>query len=165
MLRSRHQLTEADCFFLQEARRIKTPPLNPGTPDTSTSGILIDVSAPDETGFPLHSLHTSPELGGSPKLSAPLSRQWLEYDTKHANKGNKSTHSPARNLPPALMSPKTFELNLPEHLPSSPLCPKSPKHKSGGTGICVYHGRKKSIRLKHLKRASTGESNAPPTEE
>ena len=34
-----------------------------------------------------------------------------------------------------------FELNVPEHLPSSPLCPKHPKHKSGGKGICVYHGR------------------------
>lgn len=34
-----------------------------------------------------------------------------------------------------------FEFNTPEHLPSSPLCPKNPKHKSGGTGICVYHGR------------------------
>ncbi|KAL8796426.1 MAG: hypothetical protein Q9195_001333 [Heterodermia aff. obscurata] len=34
-----------------------------------------------------------------------------------------------------------FEINVPEHLPSSPLCPKHPKHKSGGKGICVYHGR------------------------
>ena len=31
--------------------------------------------------------------------------------------------------------------NIPEHLPTSPLCPRHPKHRSGGTGICPYHGR------------------------
>ena len=35
-----------------------------------------------------------------------------------------------------------FELNVPEHLPRSPLCPLSPKHKSGGKAICPMHGRK-----------------------
>ena len=39
----------------------------------------------------------------------------------------------------------TFELNIPEHLPSSPICPKYPKHPSGGTGICPYHGRQRII--------------------
>jgi len=37
-----------------------------------------------------------------------------------------------------------FHWDVPEHLPGSPLCPLSPKHKSGGKGICVYHGRQKS---------------------
>ncbi|MCJ1297859.1 accessory factor associated with RNA polymerase II [Hypocenomyce scalaris] len=36
-----------------------------------------------------------------------------------------------------------FQLQVPEHLPNSPLCPRHPKHKSGGTGICVYHGRRR----------------------
>ncbi|KAK4888476.1 hypothetical protein LTR27_012641 [Elasticomyces elasticus] len=39
-----------------------------------------------------------------------------------------------------------FELNVPDHLPSSPLCPLNPKHKSGGKAICPLHGRKKKIR-------------------
>lgn len=39
-----------------------------------------------------------------------------------------------------------FEWDVPEHLPGSPLCPLSPKHKGGGKGICVYHGRKKLTR-------------------
>jgi hypothetical protein len=34
-----------------------------------------------------------------------------------------------------------FDWDIPDHLPSSPLCPANPKHISGGTGICVYHGR------------------------
>ncbi|KAF2395742.1 hypothetical protein EJ06DRAFT_262140 [Trichodelitschia bisporula] len=37
---------------------------------------------------------------------------------------------------------RSIEWDLPEHLPGSPLCPLSPKHKGGGRGICVYHGRK-----------------------
>jgi hypothetical protein len=36
---------------------------------------------------------------------------------------------------------EAFELDVPEHLPSSPLCPLNPKHRGGGNGICVYHGR------------------------
>lgn len=36
------------------------------------------------------------------------------------------------------------EQNVPEHLAGSPLCPMSPKHKSGGWGVCPYHGRRKS---------------------
>ena len=31
------------------------------------------------------------------------------------------------------------EWGIPEHLPSSPLCPRNPKHPSGGTGFCPYH--------------------------
>ena len=48
----------------------------------------------------------------------------------------------------------TFELNVPEHLPSSPICPKNPKHSSGGTGVCPYHGRQKMI---SKSKALTGE--------
>ncbi|KAF2141427.1 uncharacterized protein K452DRAFT_288123 [Aplosporella prunicola CBS 121167] len=43
-----------------------------------------------------------------------------------------------------------FEWDVPEHLPGSPLCPLSPKHKSGGKGICVYHGRRKTKRAENL---------------
>lgn len=39
----------------------------------------------------------------------------------------------------------TFELNVTDHLPSSPLCPRNPKHKSGGRGVCVYHGRNREL--------------------
>jgi hypothetical protein len=37
-----------------------------------------------------------------------------------------------------------FDWDVPDHLPSSPLCPANPKHPGGGSGICVYHGRGKS---------------------
>ncbi|KAK4548359.1 hypothetical protein LTR36_010229 [Oleoguttula mirabilis] len=38
-----------------------------------------------------------------------------------------------------------FELDVPEHLPNSPLCPLDPRHKSGGKAICPLHGRKKRV--------------------
>lgn len=41
------------------------------------------------------------------------------------------------------MQPNEFEFDIPEHLPNSPICPANPKHKSGGVGVCVYHGRRK----------------------
>ncbi|KAK4986107.1 hypothetical protein LTR66_007962 [Elasticomyces elasticus] len=42
-------------------------------------------------------------------------------------------------------SENDFELDVPEHLPNSPLCPLNPKHKSGGKAICPLHGRKKTV--------------------
>jgi hypothetical protein len=42
------------------------------------------------------------------------------------------------------VSREQFDWIVPDHLPGSPLCPISPKHKSGGKGICVYHGRNKT---------------------
>lgn len=33
--------------------------------------------------------------------------------------------------------PAFFSFDIPEHLPSSPLCPANSKHKSKGRGICV----------------------------
>lgn len=42
--------------------------------------------------------------------------------------------------------PRSFEFALPEHLPSSPMCPANRKHPAGGGGVCVYHGRRKRSR-------------------
>lgn len=50
-----------------------------------------------------------------------------------------------------------FEPNVPDHLPGSPLCPLSPKHKSGGRAICPMHGRKKAVKA-GSKEAGTGDS-------
>lgn len=43
----------------------------------------------------------------------------------------------------AAMAPASFEFDMPEHLSNSPMCPANTRHKSGGTGVCVYHGRRK----------------------
>ncbi|KAK1069488.1 hypothetical protein LTR12_004534 [Friedmanniomyces endolithicus] len=56
-----------------------------------------------------------------------------------------------------------FELNVPDHLPSSLLCPLNPRHKSGGNAICPMHGRKK-IRTPGLSKAqiSAASKNGGP---
>ncbi|KAI5920203.1 hypothetical protein F4810DRAFT_713724 [Camillea tinctor] len=40
-------------------------------------------------------------------------------------------------------APSGFQFDVPEHLPSSPMCPANKRHRSGGNGVCVYHGRRK----------------------
>lgn len=50
--------------------------------------------------------------------------------------------------------PLDFEFDVPDHLPSSPLCPLNPKHKSGGRAICLLHGRKKPHQA-NISRAAT----------
>lgn len=58
-----------------------------------------------------------------------------------------------------VVSPKSFEFDLPEHLPNSPMCPANKKHRSGGTGVCVYHGRRKQSSLVHGSDGSGDEGN------
>lgn len=36
-----------------------------------------------------------------------------------------------------------FEVDVPDHLPNSPLCPKDLRHRHRGKGICAMHGRRK----------------------
>jgi hypothetical protein len=36
--------------------------------------------------------------------------------------------------------------DIPDHLPGSPLCPREPKHSSGGTGVCPVHGKRSNLR-------------------
>lgn len=55
-------------------------------------------------------------------------REW--WDSLPSSRGRRQ--SPA----------KDFDFDVPEHLPSSPMCPTNSRHKSGGTGLCVYHGRR-----------------------
>ena len=43
--------------------------------------------------------------------------------------------------PEEVQTREQFVLSVPEHLPSSPMCPRHPKNKSKGKGVCVYHGR------------------------
>ncbi|KAI1658001.1 hypothetical protein F4813DRAFT_396127 [Daldinia decipiens] len=102
-----------------EATRIKTPPLRgSGHHACKPQSFFFDISAP-----PIH--HGS---------------------------GSNSNSEPEPSRGPAPLSPSTpephgsFEFDMPEHLPNSPMCPANKRHSSGGTGICVYHGRRKKSR-------------------
>jgi parafibromin len=83
-------------------------------------------------------------------------RDWWEAATKPREIRNESTWKSPRSPPlQGQTGIPAFELNSPEHLPNSPLCAKNPKLASGGSGLCVYHGRRRSVGLKTLKRIST----------
>ncbi|KAE8450547.1 hypothetical protein EG329_006278 [Mollisiaceae sp. DMI_Dod_QoI] len=142
-------------FLPSEAQRINTPPMSPGTPTCGARGLFFDLSAANDSnsraGSPTTSA-SSRSVTGRPR-NPPL--EWWEADSKHTMQGNKSSHQEKHQT--RIFTPSAFELNLPpEHLPSSPLCPKNPMHPSGGTGICPFHGRRKSVGLKVIERASTG---------
>lgn len=131
----------------QEAKRVNTPPMFPGTPSVQPRGFFFDLAsskADNTSGSAGSSIAAKNRSNGtSPNLD------WWEADTEHALTGSKSKSQP---------QPPSFELNLPEHLPNSPLCPKNPNHKSGGAGICPYHGRRRSNNLKNSARVDSQES-------
>lgn len=138
--RASRQLTSLE---KKEARRVKTPPMSGGsTPVGQPRGFFFDLTPPESrasssnlsTGtYPPRRTH-SKELRISP--------DWWDRDSDHpgraaAEKGLAKKHQleADMSLPP-------------EHLPSSPLCPRNSKHKSKGRGICVYHGRRRSVSLR-----------------
>lgn len=40
-----------------------------------------------------------------------------------------------------LSKEEEFVRIVPDHLPNSPMCPRNPRHVSGGKEACIYHGR------------------------
>lgn len=47
-------------------------------------------------------------------------------------------------VPEIPQSGKEFVSQIPDHLPTSPICPKHPKNKSQGRGRCPIHGRNRT---------------------
>ena len=55
-----------------------------------------------------------------------------------------------------------FELDVPDHLPSSPLCPLNPNHKSGGKAICPMHGRKRTVAITSVEKTGQKQGKQAP---
>ena len=98
-------------FLASEAQKIATPPITPRV-------------------F-FHDDGSTTDVGKTPRLDYVRDEHPGKIDTRE---------DWFRVKLPGVEHVKTNEWNVPEHLPSSPLCPRHPKHKSGGTGICPYHG-------------------------
>ncbi|KJZ77949.1 hypothetical protein HIM_02586 [Hirsutella minnesotensis 3608] len=136
-------------IICQEAVRVSTPPLDEYTADGNPRGFFTCTVAPYDTESPASgqqaALRASPRPNGQvsrlsashgcrgSSLSAPK-REWWETPPPHTLR-----REPSRDPAPDL----EFQFDIPEHLPTSPLCPANSRHKSGGTGVCVYHGRGK----------------------
>ncbi|KAF8863201.1 hypothetical protein BDZ45DRAFT_738535 [Acephala macrosclerotiorum] len=154
-------------FLPSEATRINTPPMSSGTPAIGARGFFFDLGKAGneaDTASPVTSAGSGSAIGkpkSSPKASSPKAspREWWEADSKHATTGNKLSH-PIEKHATRAFTPSAFELSLPpEHLPSSPLCPKNPMHSSGGNGVCPFHGRRKSAGLKVIRRVNAGDTS------
>ncbi|CAD6585648.1 MAG: accessory factor associated with RNA polymerase II [Alectoria sarmentosa] len=123
-------MTEDGMAFLpSEARRIHTPPLpNDATSPSirNTRGFFFDYNAPPAPTFPDRPADANAQVLGPRRDS-----DWYRVKM-NAIEAETTTR-------------EQLALSVPEHLPNSPLCPKHPKHKSGGTGECPYHGRNPSL--------------------
>ncbi len=112
-------------FLPSEARRVNTPPLRDGTPGKDKQrGFFFDYHAPQVQNFVPHdpSRSQSTERAGSVSDTEWYRRMLDTIDTE-------------------CNSPEVFVADVPEHLPNSPLCPRHPKHRSRGNGVCPYHGK------------------------
>ncbi|KAI1192139.1 hypothetical protein F5B17DRAFT_445051 [Nemania serpens] len=92
----------------------------------------------------------------TPLLRMPTCKEWWEVSVPRSfGEVDSSSASGSR---------RAFRFDLPEHLPSSPMCPANKRHKSGGTGVCVYHGRAKGVR-KEVKGRAGGEEDEDEEED
>ncbi|KAF7859695.1 hypothetical protein EAF04_008774 [Stromatinia cepivora] len=143
---------DAPTFLPSEAQRHDTPQWSP---KRERRGFLPNI-------FPYESEHKvsdKPSIGGTrprrdtnrsalrnllktPTLLTPGSRRESSDSEKCSTLRGSSTVkcSASQHIPKA----QHFELNVPDHLPNSPLCPANPLHTSKGQGICPLHGRGKS---------------------
>ncbi|OJD29583.1 rna polymerase ii accessory cdc73 [Diplodia corticola] len=109
--------------------RIRRKPRSSGLWDSDAVLMSQGVTADDEWNVP---------QGLSPDETPGIERDWVAERLDHilADSPQSRVEANRRDL--------AFEWDVPEHLPGSPLCPLHPKHKSGGKGMCVYHGRRKT---------------------
>lgn len=118
-------------YLPSEARRISTPRLPNSAAGKQLRGFFFDYNAPVETA-------TTP----SPE---PVERSTFMRQKRRTQRSSEvDWYRVKLAADEAKDAQLHFELNVPEHLPNSPLCPRNPKHRSGGEGVCVYHGRNKA---------------------
>ncbi|KAF9637043.1 hypothetical protein BFW01_g7939 [Lasiodiplodia theobromae] len=113
------------------ARGTSTHHTTPSSGVWDSDAVLMSqgIAAEDEWNAPRRLTSDTPPVPGNDWFRAQLSHIMAEEPPK--------TNSDVDRQNPS------FAWDVPEHLPGSPLCPLHPKHKGGGKGICVYHGRKK----------------------
>ncbi|KAI9746187.1 MAG: hypothetical protein M1818_000868 [Claussenomyces sp. TS43310] len=132
-----------------ELRRINTPPISEVLLNGQMRGFFFDLKPPSEESPHLEAFSEVLEKNSYPSgehVATPATnkmqqqRYWWDADLTEIERNDLS---PTAHT---ILSPDEFVLEVPEHLPTSPLCPSNHKHVSGGTGVCVYHGRNKSLR-------------------
>jgi len=148
----------------QVGQKGRSPLSTAFTPATSSSSSTLRIrSKPDRSKFKTQKDATGNTSGSNSDRSIIRNKKQPNRDEKLAASSN-SLRAPRRDNPrkewwevPTTIPPtydaiqrtvtentmRTFTFDLPEHLPTSPMCPRNKRHMSGGTGVCVYHGRAK----------------------
>ena len=129
-------------FLPSEARRVGTPPLPDDSPGKGKHrGFFFDYHAPQVQNYAPHdpSRSLSTERVGSVSDTEWYKRKLDTIDTE-------------------CNSPEEFVASVPEHLPSSPLCPRHPNHRSRGKGVCPYHGKNMASPPESRSATSTEDS-------
>ncbi|KAI1103134.1 hypothetical protein F4804DRAFT_333633 [Jackrogersella minutella] len=155
-----------------EAKRVKTPPLREsGNPAGRPRSFFFDIATPpiddnnnNSSGGSSSSSSSSEQTESRrppPRVPYAAGRQSEQEKDKGREKrdsGKEWWEVPVAVPRYEAITPNPFEFDLPEHLPNSPMCPANKRHKSGGTGVCVYHGRRKrSEILADIKDKSSDE--------
>lgn len=134
-------------FLPSEARRVHTPPLPSESPSsTKPRGFFFDYSAPNADNSAWNrDVREREGSTGTVRSNSVGGMDWyrVKLDAIESDP----------------VTRQQFVTSVPDHLPNSPLCPRNPKHKSRGNGICVFHGRKTS--LPHLAQ----EAQSSPLQE
>ena len=115
-------------YLPSEAKRVQTPPLNEFEGRSKRRGFFFDYNtADDPKSTSLRAFNPRPTAR---RLNTDVRKDWYAA-LEAALDVEDDTRQPA--------------VDVPDHLPSSPLCPRHPRHKSGGTGVCPVHGRNDSV--------------------
>lgn len=120
---------------------MNTPPLKEDVADGKPRGLFFDVSGPSDQQQPGSESASSFGPKGTPRprkddidpfdeRAGGRRREWWDIPSKSTAAAAASKRNQLRKAP-------LFEFNLPEHLPTSPMCPANPKNPSGGKGVCV----------------------------
>ncbi|TKA53768.1 hypothetical protein B0A49_12046 [Cryomyces minteri] len=138
----------ASTYLATEMRRVNTPPMLGDRParKNKARGFFFDYEAPDEAEQPKdrdsarttpHHLSSALDEGDTvPVAGFGSSNDWFRVRMDEILNDDDDLDGD-HDVP--------FVLDVPDHLPNSPLCPLSPKHKSGGKAVCPSHGRKRTI--------------------
>ncbi|KAI1377713.1 hypothetical protein F4677DRAFT_45436 [Hypoxylon crocopeplum] len=158
-----------------EATRVQTPPLyKSGHHDGRPRSFFFDVARPPQRSDSHRNSHSDErnKAYSSPLISEcddvlQLRQVLLEEEEEEGENENKKEREKEKRgsgkewweVPAAVpryqpMNTQNFEFDMPEHLPTSPMCPTNRRHKSGGTGVCVYHGRRKGVGFANNEQSS-----------
>ena len=135
---------DGPAFLPSEAWEIKTPSLHNST--SYRPDFFGEQSAPDDD-----------ELLSPGPIAQILSQRQPNNQQRFGAEG----YGSKQKLNKVEGGQSLFELNIPEHLPNSPLCPRNPKHPSRGKGICVYHGRNRMMPIEEKGDTSEGAEENP----